>query len=335
MCRLFERILADSINYFLYQNSLISAAQYGFVKGRSTEVQLGLLHCTNLRVKAIDNKRFVDTVYIDFAKAFDTVSHAKLLHKLPKYGITGNILKWFASFLNGRKQRVKIGHSYSDYTNVASGVPQGSCTGPLLFILYINDLPDYNLDINTDISLFADDSKISTVLSDVSERSTMQESLNQFMEWADRWQLKIAEHKCCVLTHGTNIPPTYNLNGVQLLNVKEFRDLGIIVDADCLFKQHISHICRKAYFSINVIFRCFHTANIAALIISYKSFVRPMLEYCSTVWNPYIPARHYMGMTDQVEKIQRYFTRRVYQRCQLDCNHSYLQRLTYLKIESL
>ena len=127
-----------------------------------------------------------------------------------------------------------------------------------------------------------------------------------FMEWADRWQLKIAEHQ---LTHGSDILPIYNLNGVQLLNVKEFRDLGIIVDADCLFKQHISHICRKAYCSINVIFRCFHTANIAALIISYKSFVRPMLEYCST--------------------------RRVYQRCQLDCNHSYLQRLAYLEIESL
>ena len=122
-----------------------------------------------------------------------------------------------------RKQRVNIGHSYSDYTNVASGVPQGSCTGPLLFILYINDLPDYNSDMNTDISLFADDSKISTVLSDVSKRSTMQKRLNQFMEWADRWQLKIAEHKCCVLTLGSYILPTYYLNGVQLLNVKEFR----------------------------------------------------------------------------------------------------------------
>ena len=105
MCRLFERILSDGINYFLYENRLIYDAQYGFVKGRSTELQL--LHCTNSRVKAIDNKRFVDTVYIDFAKAFDTVSHAKLLHKLPKYGITGNILKWFASCLNGRKQRLK------------------------------------------------------------------------------------------------------------------------------------------------------------------------------------------------------------------------------------
>ena len=137
-----------------------------------------------------------------------------------------------------------------------------------------------------------------------------------------------------MLTHDSDILPTY-INGVQLLNVKEFRDLGIIVDADCLFKQHISHIYRKAYCSINVIFRCFHAANIAALIISYKSFVCPMLENCSTVWNPYIPARHYLGMTDQVEKVQRYFTRRVYQRCQLDFNHSYLQRLAYLEIESL
>ena len=82
MCRLFERILSDGINYFLYENRLISDAQYGFVKGRPTEIQL--LHCTNSRVKAIANKCFVDTVYIDFAKAFDTVYHAKLLHKHPK-----------------------------------------------------------------------------------------------------------------------------------------------------------------------------------------------------------------------------------------------------------
>ena len=115
------------------------------------------------------------------------------------------------------------------------------------------------------------------------ERSTMQERLNQFMEWADRWQLKIAEHKCCVLTHGSDILPTYNLNGVQLLNVKEFRDLGIIVDADCLFKQHISHICRKAYCSINVIFRCFHTANIAALIIS----INRLFAQCWSTVPPY------------------------------------------------
>ena len=97
----------------------------------------------------------------------------------------------------------------------------------------------------------------------------------------------------------------------------------------------MSHICRKAYTSINIIFRCFDTAHVPALIIAYKSFVRPILEYCSTVWNPYIPNRHYLRLTDQIERVQRYFTRRVYYQCKLDCSHDYLQRLKFLNLESL
>ena len=127
------------------------------------------------------------------------------------------------------------------------------------------------------------------------------------------------------------------MNGVNSQNVSEFRDLGVIVDSKCLFKKHVSNICRKAYTSINIIFRCFHTAfnYVPSIIIACKAFVRPILEYCYTVWNPYIPARHYLGMTDRLESVQRYFTRRVYYRCKLDCSHGYLQRITFLKIDSL
>ena len=111
------------------------------------------------------------------------------------------------------------------------------------------------------------------------------------------------------------------MHTVQLPNVNECRDLVVFVDSHCNFKQPISHICRKAYMSTNVIFRCFHTAHVSALIIEYKSFVRPILEYCSTVWNPYTLNIHYLGLTDQIERVQQYFTRRVYYRSKLDCSY--------------
>ena len=272
ICRLFERILADDINFHLYHNRLITYAQYGFVKGRSTELQL--LNCSKMWTNAIDCNKFVDTVYIDFS----TVSHRKLLHKLTNYGITGNILQWFSSFLCDRKQRVKIGDVYSSYASVSSGVPQGSCTGPLLFILYANDLPDSHRGNDTMVCLFADDTKLSRALSTIGDRFELQESLNEFMNWAEQWQLRVAEHKCLVLSHGNCDAPGYYLKDVNLDNVDYHKDLGVIVDNHCLFKQHVSYICKKAYCSTNVLFRCFHTANTAALMRGYKSFIRPVLE---------------------------------------------------------
>ena len=97
----------------------------------------------------------------------------------------------------------------------------------------------------------------------------------------------------------------------------------------------MSYICKKAYCSTNVLFRCFHTANTAALIRGYKSFILPVLEYCSTVCNPYIHFRHFIGMTDQLENVQIYFTRRVYYRCKLEYKHVYPEILLHLTLESL
>ena len=162
---------------------------------------------------------------------------------------------------------------------MTSGGRQGSCIGPLLFMLYVNGLTDYNCDRITLVSLYADDTNISTIFSDVSEHHTMQEHLNEFMGLAAKWQLQIVNTivASCLTEMLLSLCITLYMHTVQLPNVNECLDLGVLVDSHFNCKQNISHICRKAYMSINVIFRCFHTAHEPALIIAYKSFGRQIL----------------------------------------------------------
>ena len=169
---------------------------------------------------------------------FDTVSHRKLLYKFTKYGISRNILQWFSSFLSNRRQRVKIGDVYSSYSNVSPGVPQGSCTGTLLFIIFVNDLPDIYQRDETMVCLFADNTKLTRTFSNIADRADLQESLNEFINWADQWQLQVAEHKCCVLTQGNCMASNYCMKDVHLDTVNNYKDLGVIVDDQCLFKLH-------------------------------------------------------------------------------------------------
>jgi hypothetical protein len=199
ICRLFERILNEDLLHFLRSNQLITSQQFGFLSGKSTELQL--LECSRIWVDALDSHALVDDVNIDFAKAFDTVSHQKLLHKMKAYGISGNVLSWFRSFLAKRKQRVKIDNCYSEYTEVVSGIPQGTCSGPTLFLLYINDTPEL-FGPQICMYLFADDAKLFAPLRDMTERFIVQDALDKFCRWANQWQLKIAEPKCNVLTFG-------------------------------------------------------------------------------------------------------------------------------------
>ena len=153
------------------------------------------------------------------AKAFDTVSHNKLLHKLQKYGITGNILQWFSSYLDNREQRVKLSNTLSSYADVTSGVPHCSCTGPLLFIVYVNGLPDNQQPTNITVNMFADDTTFTTVFFWHTRSRFIARLFSSFTDWADLWQLQIAEHKCCVLSFGKLILPSYYMKDVQLSNV--------------------------------------------------------------------------------------------------------------------
>src|SRR5437867_4960454 len=176
---------------------------------------LQLLKCTDDWTKNLDNKVPTDIIYLDFAKAFDTVSHNMLYFKLQKFGITGDLLKWIIAFLSNRSQRVVINGVFSSFCKVSSGVPQGSVLGPLLFLLFINDLPEFLHD-NVSCVLFADDVKIYKDITSVADSEIMQSTLNEIQNWSLMWKLELSPHKCVVLHLGKNNPHfNYVLNGVN------------------------------------------------------------------------------------------------------------------------
>ncbi|MCP4476079.1 MAG: hypothetical protein GY821_16275 [Gammaproteobacteria bacterium] len=324
-CRVMESIVKDSLGKFLLSHKLISPYQHGFTAGRSPCTQL--LECLDDWSKCVRDNMGVYVVYIDFAKAFDTVNHRKLLIKLRGYGICGGVISWIRSFLTDRFQRVKIDHTYSTWLPVTSGVPQGSVLGPLLFLLYVNDLPDL-LPSAVTPKLFADDLKI---YAPVGNSTSLQHALHLLLEWCFRWQLHVQPLKCHVLPVGCaiNDDTAFTLGTVVLHKVDSCRDLGVIMSSSLNFVEHYSSIVEKAGRALAVLFRCFRTSNKRMLLLAFNVYVRPILEYCSPVWNPCL-----IGNIKTLESVQRNFTRRLFSRCNLDYQE-YESRLNTLNISSL
>ena len=179
-CKLMEKIIRDAIVKHMTENDLFSNAQHGFITRKSCVTQL--LEFLEDITQAIDNGEYVDVVYLDFCKAFDKVPHKRLLKKLHGYGIRGKIYNWVKEFLSGREQSVFVNGANSSWKDVTSGIPQGSILGPVLFLVFINDMPDVIVVL---IKLFAEDAKIYAVVSNQADNDKVQHSLNRAVNWAD------------------------------------------------------------------------------------------------------------------------------------------------------
>ena len=323
LCRILEKIIKDSLIDHIEKNTVITDRQHGFTSKRSCLTNL-LVNLEDITSK-LDNWHAVDQIYLDLQKAFDKVPHRRLLYKLQKYGISSKLLCWIESFLSQRTQRVKVNGAFSKWTNVSSGVPQGSVLGPILFILYINDLPDNLKHCTCDI--FADDTKIHATANDLYEAANIQSDLDSLSNWCKEWMLSFNKKKCHLLHFGRkNVKCLYHLDGFLISPVDYEKDLGVTISHDLKAEKNIDACVKKANKVLGMIRRTFSYLDEEILAKLYKVFVRPHLEYCQQVWAPYLQKDK-----DTLEGVQRRATKLVKSLEEL----SYEERLKRTKLYSL
>jgi ribonuclease P/MRP protein subunit RPP40 len=247
---------------------------------------------------------------------------------LESYGISGLLLSWIACFLSNRTQCVVVDRCQSAFVKVSSGVPQGSVLGPILFLLFINDIESVCCG-NVKLQLFADDAKIYSSINIDSVTVSLQASLDNLCAWANDWQMAINISKCAVLSvcnKPVDHAQTYFINGFAINHHTSCKDLGITVRSDLSFTEHINNIVATARQRVSMIFRGFITRDCETLRRAYITYVRPIIEYNTIVWNPCAK-----NLIDLIESVQRNFTKRIPSLTSL----TYAERIATLNLETL
>ena len=298
--KIFEKILKDNITSFLDNHNLILGTQHGFRNNRSCLTNL--LEFYEHVFANYDERIPSDIIYLDFQKAFDTVPHKRLLIKLKAHGIGDQLCSWIENWLTNRKQRVVINGEASDWLHVSSGVPQGSVLGPLLFLIYINDL---DCGINAKISKFADDTKLGGKALTTGDCEVIQQDLDNLSTWSDKWLLKFNKDKCKVMHVGfNNRKHNYNLQSQNLIKVEVEKDLGVLVKSDLKSGIQCLAASRKANTILGFIARNFQCKYPEVITRLYTSLVRPHLEYAVQFWSPC-----YLKDENRLEGVQRRATK--------------------------
>ena len=285
--RIMERIIKQKMLLHMKTNKLINPSQHGFLPKKSTSTNL--VAYLDYITKKLDEDQPVDVLYLDFSKAFDVVPHQRLIQKLKCYNFSSEVIAWIAAWLKNRKQRVQVNGEYSQWRDVISSVVQGSVLGPILFVIYINDIDTCISETEGIMPKFADDTKVAKVVKDEQSAKEMQEVINKLESWSDKWGMHFNVKKCCIVHFGQkNAKHVYKMNGQALESVSVQRDLGVSITNNCLPGNQCALAAKKANQVLGQINRSFSVKTKDVMLQIYKVFVRPHLEYAATAWSPWL-----------------------------------------------
>ena len=301
LCKCLEHIICSNIWDHIDNNKLLSDAQHGFRKGFSTTTQL--LHVVHNATEALDKNASYHIVSFDFAKAFDKVPHDLLLLKLRAYKIDKQACDWIESWLTNRVSVVSANGQRSDEFQVLSGVPQGSVLGPVLFLLFIEDMP-HSIK-HSDCRLYADDTLLCCKNS---SQVQLQEDVTSLVHWSEKWGMTFNPTKCSHMEVG-KLTPQYSvqINDVPIPHADHLKYLGLTISHDMKWKTHIANITKKANRQLGMLKRHISDAPSKTKLTAFNAIVRTTLEYASQVWSP-----HAVGLTKQIDNIHRKAIRWVY-----------------------
>jgi hypothetical protein len=299
--KLLERVMHSQLTSYINSSKLLSQSQHGFMVGKSTITNL--LSCDAAMADVLQLRHAFDIVSFDFKAAFDKAPHSFVVEALAEVGVRGLPLRWYANFLTGRTEQVKVGECYSSVHPVLSGVVQGSVCGPGLYVILIDSLLRR---ISLPHWCFADDLKF---LADVTVHSSalVQKTIDIICQWADERSMPLSLEKSGVMHCGRCQPNhVYYVAGYTLPVISSFKDLGVIRSVDLSYSEQCTVVASKASKTSGVIRKLFNHSSQHLLWPAFASYVLPVLSYASHVWSPYL-VRDIKG----IERVQRRFTKSI------------------------
>ena len=287
LSKLMEHTLCTHIRAHLDKHSVLSPFQHGFRSRHSCDTQL-LLTTHDLQ-DLYDRNLQTDIAILDFSKAFDVVPHQRLLNKLENYGIKGPVLKWISNFLVGRQQQVVVDGTFSKPASVDSGVPQGTVLGPLLFLVFINDLPDV-ITHGTRVRLFADDCLLYRPIKSPHDQIILQNDIDRLIQWSKDWSMKFNASKCNIMSvkRGLGIHRFYHMDGHVLASTSTAKYLGITFTDNLSWSLHVAEIAKRANQKLGFCKRNLRGSPAKCKALAYTALIRSGLEYAASIWDPYL-----------------------------------------------